>query len=95
MPAKIKPDPVVVKQVAYEAESRLQDSMSAPEGTFAAPADLIKKFGKLIPGLAKPLLEIAMMGADGQLSPSEITRIAGIVADAVVAAMKPGSAPQP
>jgi hypothetical protein len=76
--AKNKPDPEHVEQLNELVEARLEEAEpTAPEGAEAAPADFMKHIGKLIPRLSPLALEIAISGADGQLSPDEVNAVAG------------------
>jgi hypothetical protein len=76
--AKNKPDPEHVEQLNELVEARLEEAEpSAPEGAEASPADFLKHIGKLIPKLSPLALEIAISGADGQLSPDEVNAVAG------------------
>jgi hypothetical protein len=68
--AKNKPDPEHVEQLNELVEARLEEAEpSAP--------DFMKHIGKLIPRLSPLALEIAISGADGQLSPDEVNAVAG------------------
>lgn len=83
-----KPDKEAVQQVVAEVENRLKAQQTAdtvaPEG---AQAGLFKDGGaglfKLLPQLVTPLLKIAGMGVDGQLSAAEVQEIAGDVFEIV------------
>jgi hypothetical protein len=80
--AKNKPDPEHVEQLNELVEARLEEAEpSAPEGAEATPADFMKHIGKLIPRLSPLALEIAISGADGQLSPDEVNAVAGKVVE--------------
>jgi hypothetical protein len=80
--AKNKPDPEHVEQLNELVEARLEEAEpAAPEGAEATPADFMKHIGKLIPRLSPLALEIAISGADGQLSPDEVNAVAGKVVE--------------
>lgn len=79
-PAPGQPPAQIVKQVTDEVVA-LHQQQAAPDGTQAAPGDF-KKIGALLKKFAPVAIEVLTAGADGVISPGEITGIAARVYEA-------------
>lgn len=58
---------------------RLMADAGAPEGAQAAPGDFGARLKKALPHILTALIELGEVAADGQLTPDEVSRIAGKV----------------
>lgn len=79
-PKPAKPDAEAVNQIASDVEARLLADQTAdtalPDGVQAGLFDGGGKgIAKLLPELVTPLLKIAGMGSDGQITPAEAKEI--------------------
>jgi hypothetical protein len=77
-------------RIAPDVEDRLLLT-SPPEGAQAAPGDFGARLRKGLPYLLTGLMEAGEIAKDGQVSPAELARIAGTLAD-LICGLRTGSA---